>query len=453
LTERHHNMTQTELSTGRMENRQLSVAGQYAAARQVRLRSLVWIRWIAVVGQLAALLIVQFGFGWNLPITAALAAVAASVILNVAMTFRRPLQGRLGELEAAAYLGFDILQLAVLLYLTGGLSNPFALLFLGPVTVSASILSRSATVVLSALVVICASLLAFYHQPLPWGAEGLKLPVLYIGGLWVAVIVGTLFLAGYIGNVAGEGRRMSNALAATQLALAREQQLSAVGGLAAAAAHELGSPLATIAVTTKELTREFPADSPYADDIRILQIESDRCRDILAEIGRASDHADPDDPFVTGLLSDVVAAAATRYRSEEIILDVVAAAVDDSEEPFVPRSPELLHGLGNVIQNAVQFGQKTVSVAVSWDELEARVEVRDDGRGFPPGVLDRVGEPYISNRGDGHLGLGIFIAQTLLERTGARIQFTNIRDAGHVEGAEVAIVWNRAAFEVKRGKG
>jgi two-component system sensor histidine kinase RegB len=451
--ERHHNMTQTELSTGRTENRQLSVAGQYAAARQVRLRSLVWIRWIAVVGQLAALLIVQFGFGWNLPITAALAAVAASVILNVAMTFRRPLQGRLGELEAAAYLGFDILQLAVLLYLTGGLSNPFALLFLGPVTVSASILSRSATVVLSALVVICASLLAFYHQPLPWGAEGLKLPVLYIGGLWVAVIVGTLFLAGYIGNVAGEGRRMSNALAATQLALAREQQLSAVGGLAAAAAHELGSPLATIAVTTKELTREIPADSPYADDIRILQIESDRCRDILAEIGRASDHADPDDPFVTGLLSDVVAAAATRYRSEEIILDVVAAAVDDSEEPFVPRSPELLHGLGNVIQNAVQFGQKTVSVAVSWDELEARVEVRDDGRGFPPGVLDRVGEPYISNRGDGHLGLGIFIAQTLLERTGARIQFTNIRDAGHVEGAEVAIVWNRAAFEVKRGKG
>ncbi|MFB0923188.1 MAG: sensor histidine kinase, partial [Alphaproteobacteria bacterium] len=157
-------MTQTELSTGRTENRQLSVAGQYAAARQVRLRSLVWIRWIAVVGQLAALLIVQFGFGWNLPITAALAAVAASVILNVAMTFRRPLQGRLGELEAAAYLGFDILQLAVLLYLTGGLSNPFALLFLGPVTVSASILSRSATVVLSALVVICASLLAFYHQ-------------------------------------------------------------------------------------------------------------------------------------------------------------------------------------------------------------------------------------------------------------------------------------------------
>jgi two-component system sensor histidine kinase RegB len=451
--ERHHNMTQTELSTGRTENRQLSVAGQYAAARQVRLRSLVWIRWIAVVGQLAALLIVQFGFGWNLPITAALAAVAASVILNVAMTFRRPLQGRLGELEAAAYLGFDILQLAVLLYLTGGLSNPFALLFLGPVTVSASILSRSATVVLSALVVICASLLAFYHQPLPWGAEGLKLPVLYIGGLWVAVIVGTLFLAGYIGNVAGEGRRMSNALAATQLALAREQQLSAVGGLAAAAAHELGSPLATIAVTTKELTREIPADSPYADDIRILQIESDRCRDILAEIGRASDHADPDDPFVTGLLSDVVAAAATRYRSEEIILDVVAAAVDDSEEPFVPRSPELLHGLGNVIQNAVQFGQKTVSVAVSWDELEARVEVRDDGRGFPPGVLDRVGEPYISNRGDGHLGLGIFIAQTLLERTGARIQFTNIRDAGHVEGAEVVIVWNRAAFEVKRGKG
>ncbi|CAN0551755.1 unnamed protein product, partial [Laminaria digitata] len=237
--------------------------------RQVRLR------WVAIAGQLAALLIVQFGLGWSLPTDAALSAVAASVLINVVMMFRRPSQGRIGELEAACYLAFDILQLAVLLYFTGGLENPFALLFLGPVTVSATILSRAATGLLSALVVVVATFLAYEHLPLPWSDPGLRLPDLYILGLWIAVVVGTLFITGYIGSVAGEGRRMSDALTATQLALAREQQLSAVGGLAAAAAHELGSPLATIAVTVKELSREMPPDNPFTDDIRILQQEVD----------------------------------------------------------------------------------------------------------------------------------------------------------------------------------
>lgn len=446
-------MAQTEHTNNTLQNRQSVNAEQPGLTRQVRLRTIIWIRWIAIAGQLAALLIVQFGLGWSLPTDAALSAVAASVLINAVMMFRRPSQGRIGELEAACYLAFDILQLAVLLYFTGGLENPFALLFLGPVTVSATILSRAATALLSAIVVVVATFLAFEHLPLPWAEPGLRLPDLYILGLWIAVVVGTLFITAYIGSIAGEGRRMSNALAATQLALAREQQLSAVGGLAAAAAHELGSPLATIAVTVKELSREMPADNPFMDDIQILQQEVDRCRDILTEIGRAPEQADPDDPFTTGLLSDVVAAAATRYRSEGIALDVVVAALDDSQEPVVPRSPELLHGLGNVIQNAVQFGQSAVSVEVFWDDTDARVEVRDDGRGFPPGVLDRVGEPYISNRGDGHLGLGIFIAQTLLERTGARIRFSNIREAGRTAGAEVVIVWRREALEVTRGKG
>ncbi len=342
------------------------------SAAQVRLRTLVRIRWIAIAGQLLALLVVRFGLDWPLPIDAALGAIAASVLLNVAMTYRRPLRGRLNEWEAAAYLAFDILQLAVLLYLTGGLGNPFSLLFLGPVTVSATTLSRSATALLSVLVIGCASVLAFYHLPLPWSGDGLQLPVFYIGGLWAAVVVGTIFLGGYIGSVAGEGRRMSDALTAIQLAMAREQQLSALGGLAAAAAHELGSPLATIAVTAKELTREIPPDSEFVDDVRILQAEADRCRDILAELGRAPEVADPDDPFATALLSDVVAAAAVRHHDDAIVLNLVAAGIDDSDEPMVMRSPELLHGLGNVIQNAVQFAVGHVSVDISWDEAEAR---------------------------------------------------------------------------------
>lgn len=433
------------------ENEQAAAVAALATRAQVSLRTLVWIRWIAIAGQLAALLFVRFGLGWALPIDAALTVIAASVLLNLAMTLRRPFRGRLSEWEAAAYLAFDILQLAALLYLTGGLGNPFSLLFLGPVTVSATVLSRAATAILGALVVGCASLLAFYHLPLPWSGDGLVLPVFYMGGLWAAVVIGTLFLAGYIGSVAGEGRRMSDALTATQLALAREQQLSALGGLAAAAAHELGSPLATIAVTAKELTREMPPDGEFSEDVKILQAEADRCRDILAALGRTPEAVDPEDPFAVAMLSDVVAAAAARHRADAIVLDVVAAGDDDSDEPVVARSPELLHGLGNVIQNAVQFADHRVSVDVSWDEQEARVEVRDDGLGFPPAVLDRIGEPYISNRGDGHLGLGIFIAQTLLERTGAKIRFSNARSAARTTGAEVAIVWPRSDLEVEAG--
>ena len=450
---RRRDMAHSEPASDVFENRGLSAPGQQPAARAVRLRTLVWIRWIAIGGQLAALLVVQFGLGWDLPIDAALGVVAGAVVINILMTFRRPARRRLGELEVAVYLSFDVLQLAVLLYLTGGLGNPFALLFLGPVTVSATILSRRATSVLAVLVVAAATVLSVYHAPLPWAEPGLALPPIYVAGLWVAVVVGTLFLAGYVSSMAAEVRRTSDALTATQLALAREQQLSAVGGLAAAAAHELGSPLATIAVTVKELSREIPPDSPLGDDLRILQEEADRCRKILAELGRAPDSGDPGGPMDTAMLSDIVAAAAQRHRRDGIALDVIAAALDDSPEPVVLRSPELLHGLGNVIQNAVQFGERAVSVEVSWDESEARVEVRDDGPGFPPGMLDRIGEPYVSKRGDGHLGLGIFIAQTLLERTGAEIGFANLRDASRVEGAEVTIRWRRAMLDVADRKG
>jgi two-component system sensor histidine kinase RegB len=416
---------------------------------RVRLRALTRIRWAAIAGQLAALFLVRFGLNWPLPMDSALAVVGASVALNLAMAFRRPEQGRLKEWEAAAYLAFDTLQLALLLYLTGGLTNPFALLFLGPVTVSATVLTRRATAILCALVIICATTLMFDHLPLPWSAVGLELPGLYVWGLWAAVVTGTLFLAVYAGSLAAEGRRMSNALSATQLALAREQQLSAVGGLAAAAAHELGSPLSTILVTATELSREMPADGPYAEDINILRVEASRCRQILAELALQPATDDSGDPFTQTLLSAMVRAAADRHREAGIALDIDAASDDDSSEPVVANSPEFNHGLGNIVQNAVQFARDSVAIRVAWSAETITVTVRDDGPGFAPAVLDRVGEPYISGRGDGHLGLGIFIAQALLQRTGGRLVVGNLRGpGGRVDGGEVAITWPRASLDV-----
>ncbi|MDA0654713.1 MAG: ActS/PrrB/RegB family redox-sensitive histidine kinase [Proteobacteria bacterium] len=437
------------------EHNQPATALQYGsgvlpgAAGRVRLRTLTRIRWAAIAGQLVALFLVRFGMAWPLPMDAALAVVGASVVLNLAMTFRRPEQGRLKEWEAAAYLAFDTLQLALLLYLTGGLTNPFALLFLGPVTVSATVLTRRATAILCGLVIICATALLFDHLPLPWSAIGLELPRLYVSGLWAAVVIGTLFLAVYAGSLAAESRRMSNALSAMQLSLAREQQLSAVGGLAAAAAHELGSPLSTILVTATELSREIPADSPFAEDIRILRSEAVRCREILAELSVKPAGDDGGDPYARTLLSALVRAAADRHRTTDVTLSIDAAGTDESAEPVIANSPEFNHGLGNIVQNAVQFARKSVSVRVAWSAARITVTVRDDGPGFAPAVLDRVGEPYISSRGEGHLGLGIFIAQSLLQRTGGRLAIRNLRGAGgRVDGGEVVITWPRASLDV-----
>lgn len=419
------------------------------AAGRVRLRTLTRIRWVAVAGQLGALFLVRFGLNWPLPMNAALAVVGVSVLLNLVMTFRRPEQGRLKEGEAAAYLAFDTLQLALLLYLTGGLTNPFALLFLGPVTVSATVLTRRATAILCGLVILCATALVFGHLPLPWSAIGLELPGLYVWGLWAAVVIGTLFLAVYAGSLSAESRRMSDALSAMQLSLAREQQLSAVGGLAAAAAHELGSPLSTILVTATELSREMPDDSPYAEDINLLRTEAGRCREILAELSLQPATDDSGDPFAQTLLSAMVRAAADRHREGGVTLNIEAMGDDDSAEPVVANSPEFNHGLGNIVQNAVQFARNSVAISVAWSAESITVTVRDDGPGFAPAVLDRVGEPYISSRGEGHLGLGLFIAQSLLHRTGGRLSVRNLRGrGGRVDGGEVTITWPRASLDV-----
>ena len=413
-------------------------------AGRVRLRTLNLIRWAAIGGQLVALTVVHFSLGWRLPLVEALVVVAASVVLNIALAFRHPERGRLREREAAIYLAFDVLQLGGLLYLTGGLENPFALLMLGPVTVSATVLSRRATVALCGLAVAVATLIAVYHQPLPWLEAGFTLPGFYVWGLWCAVTLGIVFLAAYAGSVAAEGRRMSNALAATQLALAREQRLASVGGLAAAAAHELGSPLSSIAITVRELIRDTPPGSPLAAELDILQSESERCRSILAELGRRPDTDDDASPFSRQPFSVVVEGAADRYARATVAIDFDAAAEDDSAEPLVARSPELVHGLGNILQNAVQFAAERVTVEIRWSASRIALSICDDGKGFAPAVLDRLGEPYISSRPGAHLGLGIFIAQTLLEHTGASLTFQNRRDpGGHMVGTRVAIVWQR----------
>lgn len=406
------------------------------------LRTLILIRWIAVAGQTVTILVVHLGFGFTLPVIACLCVVAITALSNLMLSVRMPQRARLGDVGATLLLGFDMLQLGMLLYLTGGLENPFSILILAPVTVAATILARGPTLALTILAMVLVTLLAFFRAPLPWTGETVSLPFPYALGVWTALCVASAFIAAYIWSVADEARRMSDALAATEASLNRAQNLSALGGLAAAAAHELGSPLATIAVVAKELSREVPEDSPFAEDVALLISQSDRCRDILAGLSQRPDMADHR-PLDRLKFSALVAQACEPYREDGVTIEFILETDAEGDEPEAPETHEFAHGVGNIIQNAVQFAGKRVELALYWDSEAVQLTVRDDGPGFSATVLASLGEPYISTRGgdQGHMGLGVFIAQTLLEAGGAVLKFAN------QDGAEVVIRWPRDMFE------
>ena len=302
---------------------------------------------------------------------------------------------------------------------------------------------------LTLLAIVCLAALFASPYDLPWNGGGSpRLPDLYQLGMWISLTLACGFIATYNWSVAGEARRISEALAETQLTLAREQQLTALGTLAAAAAHELGTPLSTITVVAKELARDLPADSPFAEDVALIQSQCERCRSILAELARKPEDAE-ESPFNRLPLEQLVEAAAAAHRMPGIRLEISNTAAPGSEPPILRRTPEIMHGLGNIIQNAMQFATTAVKVVAHTDANRIAMTISDDGPGFSPGLLGRLGEPYLSLRDQEHehLGLGIFIAQTLLERTGAELTFVNGLEGG-LEGAAVMIVWPRAALAI-----
>lgn len=408
-------------------------------AGRVRLQTLVLLRWIAIIGQLLAILFVHFGLGFKLPLLPSLGVVAVSALLNVVLFIIYPTAKRLSAAGAAGYLAFDLVQLGILLYLTGGIDNPFTVLILVPVTVSATILTLRSTVILGALAFVITVVMTVHHLPLPWGdpSEVLQPKLLQWGNL-IALVLGTLFIAAYAWQVAEEARRMSDALAATQMALAREQQVSALGGLAAAAAHELGSPLGTIAVVVKEMARELPPDNPLAEDVALLQSQVERCRDILARLSRRPSDSSDQEAFSDLGIANLIEMAAQPWRREAI--DFSVALVSEGAAPNLPRRPEIIHGLSNLLQNAMEFARHSVSAEIGWDDRTIRLRILDDGPGLNVDILSALGEPYVTSRPDsGGMGLGVFIAMNLLRRSGASVAFAN-RPGG---GTQVTVVWPR----------
>ena len=420
--------------------------------RNVRLDTLVRLRWLAIIGQTTALLVVHYALDFPLPIWACLAVIALSAWLNIALRLRFHSTQRLEPDRAAWLLAFDIAELAVLLFLTGGLQNPFAFLFLGPVLLSATALPPRFTVLLGGFAVACATILVFVHYPLPWDLDDpLRLPPIYMMGVWLSILLAIGFIGVYAWQITEESRQLSDALAATELVLAREQHLSQLDGLAAAAAHELGTPLSTIAVIAKELENAIAAEAPHGEDVRLLREQATRCRDILAKLTELS--ASGGEPFdrmsLPALLEEVVAP----HRNFGVAIDV-AVRSENGQQPVGWRNPAILYGLGNLLENAVDFSLERVLVHATWDDDTIDVTISDDGPGFAPEIMDRIGEPYVTSRRRSRagseeeqegLGLGFFIAKTLLERSGAALSFENRRAPEH--GAIITVRWNRSDFE------
>jgi two-component system sensor histidine kinase RegB len=393
-------------------------------------------------------------------------AIGISVAGNLVAMFVFPKNERLSEKQNMAMILFDLVQLLLLLSFTGGLNNPFAVLVIAPVAISATSLPVKYTLCLGVTAIVAVTLLANYNYPL-LTEQGfvLRVPNIFVFGNWTAIVISMLFLSFYTRKVTVEVNDMSDALFATQMALSREQKLTDLGGVVAAAAHELGTPLATIKLASSELMDELKDRKELLEDAVLIRDQADRCRDILQSMGQAG----KDDQHMRNApASEVIREAAEPHldRGVEIIFEINLKSKEDISHPVIQRRPEIIHGLRNMIQNAIDFADSKVWIVLSWSEADIKITINDDGPGFPVQMISRIGDPFVSYRkpssGRGKqpeyegMGLGLFIAKTLLERTNAKLNFSNgaIKPNVGAEtadrmGAIVEIFWLRADIDKK----
>lgn len=430
----------------------------------VRLRTLMVLRWFAITGQITAIVAAVRFYEIELAVGLAALVITAAVVANLISYYAYPENKRLSETEATLWLVFDIVQLSLLLYLTGGLNNPFAMLVLAPVTIAATVLHLRNTIFLGLTAMSLVTIISEYNLPLV-NADGviLTLPLLFQFGFWVALLTSLVFFALYARQVTTEMHAMGEALVATQLALSREQKLTDLGGVVAAAAHELGTPLATIKLVSSELKEELQNHPELLEDAELIREQADRCRDILQSMGRAG----KDDLHLRQApIETVVREAAEPHlnRGKSVRFDIAPQDDANLTQPIIQRRPEIIHGLRNLIQNAVDFSKSLVTVDVTWSNDAINIKISDDGPGFPQSVIGRIGDPYVRRRrlsedgarrpGYEGMGLGLFIAKTLLERSGAQLTFSNSRRHGHASwtghatgGAVIEATWPRETLQ------
>lgn len=451
-----------------MTDTTLNLLFQQKRGSWIRLRTLILLRWIAIAGQVIAIFTAIQLYNLQLELGLCLFAIGVSVGGNLLAMYSFPETKRLSEFENMMMILFDLLQLSFLLFLTGGLHNPFSILLLAPVAVAANVLKLRSLLILGGTAIALVTILASYHLPLHTD-QGfiLRIPDIFVFGNWAAIVIALVFLSVYSRRVNSEMNAMGEAVVATQMALAREQKLTDLGGVVAAAAHELGTPLATIKLASSELMEELSDRPELCEDAELIREQADRCRDILQSMGRAG----KDDLHLhSAPFSEVIREAAEPHQDRGINIEMGSRSSDMSNlaQPLVGRRPEIIHGLRNMVQNAVDFAQSQVWVETIWSTEQVKVRIMDDGPGYPLHVIGRIGDPFMRDKRSENddpkrpayegMGLGLFIAKTLLERTGAELSFSNgsrleiLDDSkGMPTGASVEISWQRSDIEQANG--
>ena len=395
----------------------------------IRARTLINLRWIAVLGQTITCLVVDNLFGFQLPWLEILLTILALIISNLFLYPRYSINSRLSETSTTFVIAGDILQLALLIFFTGGLSNPFVVLFITPIAITVTSLPIRSTSILIILTIIFITILGFFNYPLENDLTNLFVPPIFILGMWVSLFVTILFLSFYAGGLTDESRKISAALKVAENLLVREKNLSSLDGLAAAAAHHLGTPLGTISLIANELKNDDGVNESAKKDLMILSQEVDKCKKILGSLG---EKPSSDDDLITKIeLQALLEELCELIKIKEIKFSINFNEGDlGIKEILLTRRSELLLGLANIIENAADFAKSTVELNVSKKDKFINLEINDDGKGFSSSILSRIGDPYVSSRskssnnGDG-LGLGFFISKTLLERLNITLQAYN----------------------------
>jgi len=403
-------------------------------------KTLVTLRWIAIIGQFTAINLVYFYLKLDFPVVFAHLILFLGFLTNAYLNFGiRSII--LKDFYASIFLVYDLIQLTALLYLTGGISNPFSILLIIPTIVSSTFLSMGTTIILGILTIIFLFVLTIFHYPLPGIHDhSITFPKLYLTGYFLAIIVGLVFLSYFGIRFSGASKRRSDAITKLQQVIAKEYELESLGGQAAAAAHSLGTPLATISVVASELKKELGESNQYTKDIELLISQTKRCGEILKKISKKQ--IKEDQFFSKTQIEDLINEIIDSFR-ESSSKKLVLNSKENKNKFNFQRSPELIYGLRNFIGNAVKFSKSSVEINVKSDSQNLVVSIDDDGPGFPEDIKEILGEPYIKSKSlevnsNTGTGLGTFLGKTLLERKSANVSFLKNDKLG---GASVSIIW------------
>lgn len=412
---------------------------------RITLETLINIRWIAIVGQFFTVSVVEYFLKFEFPYFGTLTLIFLSALVNVYLEINKSKFLTINNFYATLSIFYDLVQLILLLFMTGGLSNPFSILIIVPTTISVTYLSRGSSQFIVTCSIIFSTVIAFYHMPLPYPVnESLVLPKYYNIGLWLSLGIGIIFLGNYAYQLGRDNRVRSTALSRLEEELTKEKVVNSVGGMAAAAVHELATPLATISLVSKELQKQLKDNSNIKEDINLLIEQSERCSSILKDIAQRKQK----DEFIENIspkeLINEIVFSLNNISNKEINVE----NLNLNQRMKMTKKTEISYALRNFIENSIKFAKNKINIEIDQSKKRTAITISDDGDGFNKDIIANLGQPYLHSdnikKNKKGMGLGVFISKSLLERCLAQVTFRNNKS---LPGASVKIVWNNSQLE------